>query len=522
MPNLRAWPFKEAASLIKRFERSPQPERVRFETGFGPSGLPHIGTFAEVARTTWVRHAYEYMTGQPTELIAFSDDMDGLRKVPLNVPQRDMLAEHIGKPLCTIPDPFGCCESYSGHMNNKLQAFLDTYGFDYRFASSQEAYRRGDFNEGLSILLERVDQVLGIIVPTLSEENRADWSPFFPICENCGRVYTTRVAGYYPQRNEIEYVCDGELHGAQGCGYRGMTSVLDGKVKVGWKVDWALRWYAYDIAYEMYGKDLTESARLSSRIVRLMGKQPPAGLIYEMFLDKDGHKISKSVGKGLTVDAWVSFAPIESLLYFIFQNPRRAKRLYWDVVPKCVDDYLADLRTWPTLTEEEAVNSAIWHIHDQGQNVPSYDADVNYSMVNNLLDALATDSPDLVIEYLEGYDEQASDYPEVIRDLVTKALNYHREFVLPTKSYHEPNEAECALLMAVRERLLAYEGNDADEMQAIPFDVAKAHDVPAREMFTLFYNVVLGQDRGPRFGAFAMLAGKERVAELIGKRCQKA
>lgn len=518
MPNYKSWPFNEAAKLLQRVEKQPRTTVVRFETGFGPSGLPHIGTFAEVARTTWVRHAFETLSGRPTQLIAFSDDMDGLRKVPLNVPQREMLRRHLGKPLCRIPDPFGCCDSYSGHMNNKLQEFLDTYGFDYHFQSSQEAYRRGDFNEGLSILLAKVEEVRAIILPTLGEENREAWSPFFPICESCGRVYSTHVVGYYPEQNEIEYICDGIVHGTESCGHRARTSIFNGKVKVGWKIDWALRWYTYEIAYEMYGKDLIESAKLSSRIVRLMGKSAPIGLVYEMFLDKEGKKISKSVGKGLTVDAWVSYAPVESLLYYIFQNPRKAKRLYWDIVPRCVDDYLADLQQYSTLDEDARPDSAIWHVHNRGHNVPAWGANVNYATVSNLISALGSDSPQLVIEYLERYDPLSKDYPEIIGDLVGKALNYYRDFVLPAKSYRKPTEEERALFMELRDRLLAYEGKNEDELQAIPFDVAREHGMPPSEFFRLFYEVVLGQDRGPRFGGFALLLGKDRLAHLIEER----
>jgi len=517
MPEYRAWPFQEAGQLIRKVGEAGE-EAVVFETGFGPSGLPHIGTFAEVARTTWVRHAFEALTGRRTKLIAFSDDMDGLRKVPLNMPQQEMLAQHIGKPLCHIPDPFGCHESYSAHMNAKLQEFLEAYGFDYQFQSSHEAYTRGDFNAGLSILLAKAAEVEAIIRPTLREENREDWTPFFPICARCGRVYTTRVTAYHPESNTLDYVCDQELHGVRGCGHRGTTSVLDGHVKVGWKVDWALRWYTYDVAYEMYGKDLTESAQLSARIVRLMGKQPPIGLIYELFLDQDGKKISKSVGRGLTVDAWQSYAPIESLLYYIFASPRKAKRLYWEIVPRCVDDYLDELRRYPAMSADEQVNSPIWHVHNRGREVPTYTAAVSYSMVDNLLSALATDSPELVMEYLERYDPRVPENAAIVRDLVHKVLNYYRDFVLPTRTYRQPGTEERAMLLALRDRLIAHEGENVDELQAIPFAVAEEFNVPAPAFFQLFYQVVLGQERGPRFGSFALLIGKDKLARLIAER----
>ncbi len=510
----KSWPFKEAKGLQKRF-REPPTTPVTFETGFGPSGLPHIGTFAEVARTTWVRRAFEYLTGWPTRLIAFSDDMDGLRKVPLNMPQPDMLAQHLGQPLCHIPDPFGQYESYSAYMNNKLQEFLDAYGFDYQFQSSQEAYSRGDFDEGLKILLQKVEKVRAIILPTLGEDKRAQWSPFFPICENCGRIYTTRVAGYHPEANTLDYICDQPMGQIDGCGYESTTSILGGRVKVGWKIDWALRWYSYDVAYEMYGKDLIDSAKLSGRITRLMGKQPPNGFFYELFLDEEGRKISKSVGKGLTVDSWVRYAPLESLLHYLFQNPSRAKRLYWDIVPKSVDDYLDELRRYPTTAPEKQPNLAVWHIFNQGQDVPDYDTTINFSLVDNLVSALGTDQPDLTLEYLERYDPAAKNYEEIIRDLVQKSINYYRDFILPRKHYRPPTQAEHKMLAELRQRVAAYEGDDEKELQSIPFDVARAFETPPGDMFRAFYQVLLGQERGPRFGTFARLVGREKLLSLL-------
>ena len=510
----RSWPFKEAYALQKRFQ-TPPTEPVTFQTGFGPSGLPHIGTLSEVARTTWVRQAFEQLTGWPTRLIAFSDDMDGLRKVPLNMPQPEMLAEHLGKPLCQIPDPFGQFESYSAYMNNKLKEFLDTYQFDYHLQSAQQAYTEGHFDQGLIILLQKVEQVRSIILPTLGEDKRADWSPFFPICEQCGRVYSTRVTGYHPEDNAIDYICDQASDQMACCGHQGTTSVLGGRVKVGWKVDWALRWYAYDVGYEMYGKDLIDSARLSGRITRTMGKQPPNGFFFELFLDEEGRKISKSVGKGLTVDSWVSYAPVESLLGYLFQNPRRAKRLFWDIVPKSVDDYLAELRQYPGLPAEQQPDAASWHIFDRGQSVPAYNSAINFSLVNNLVSAIGSDQAELVLEYLKRYDPEAVNYEETIRDLIGKSINYYRDFILPQKVYRPPSEQERQMLTTLRDQLADYEGDDEKVLQSIPFDIARTYEIPPAQMFGAFYQVVLGQERGPRFGSFARLVGKDRLLALL-------
>ena len=510
----KLWPFKEAQKLCKRFPEAPNVP-VRFETGFGPSGMPHIGTFAEVARTTWVRHAFGFITQWPTQLIAFSDDMDGLRRVPLNMPQQKMLAENLGKPLCQIPDPFGECESYSAFMNKKLKEFLDRYKFDYTFQSSYEAYTRGDFNDGLAILLQKVEDVKSIILPTMSEEKRTNWSPFFPICEKCGRIYSTRVTAYDTEKNTIEYICDREEGLGKSCGHRGTASIFNGKVKVGWKIDWALRWYSYDVGYEMYGKDLIESAKLSGKIVRLMGKQPPTGLFYELFLDEEGRKISKSVGKGLTIDSWMSYAPLESLLYYIFQSPKQAKRLFWGIVPKSVDDYLAGLNTFEKLDTEEQPDSAIWHLFNKGVNVPCYRASINFSLINNLISAVGADDIDLILEYLKRYDPSMEKFSTTIEDLVEKAMNYYRDFVLPNKKYHTPNEEEREMLIRLRDELGKYEGDDEDELQSIPFNVARMFDTSPKNLFKVFYEVVFGQERGPRFGTFVQLVGKDKALSLL-------
>jgi lysyl-tRNA synthetase class 1 len=359
--------------------------------------------------------------------------------------------------------------------------------------------------------------VKAIILPTMSVEKQQGWSPFFPICERCGRVYSTRVKGYHPEDDTIDYACDKEEGLVKSCGHTGTTSVHNGHVKVGWKVDWALRWYSYDIGYEMYGKDLIESAKLSGKITRLMGKQPPAGFFYEMFLDEEGRKISKSVGKGLTIDTWVNYAPLESLLYYLFQNPKQAKRLFWGIVPKSVDDYLTGLRGFPELPEKKRPDSALWHMFEKGTTVPEYNTSINFSLINNLISAVGKDDLDLMLEYLKRYDASAEAHADVIADLVKKAMNYYRDFILPNKEFRTPTEEERHMLHSIHDKLAAYDGDDEQEMQAIPFEVAKEHEVGPRDLFTMFYEVVLGQERGPRFGTFAKLVGKEQVLMLLKK-----
>tara|TARA_B100000686_G_scaffold333264_1_gene399013 strand:- start:3230 stop:4789 length:1560 start_codon:yes stop_codon:yes gene_type:complete len=518
MPDHKAWPFREACEIMDR-RRLPADRTVLFQTGFGPSGFPHMGHFSEVARTTWVRRAHEHQFKQPTRLISFSDDMDGLRKVPNNLPQSDMLAANLGRPLHAIPDPFSCCNSFSDHMNMKLREFLDAYNFDYEFQSSREAYERGDFDEGLSILLARAEDVRQLILPTLREENREHWSPFFPICPDCGSIMATRVNAYHPDRDSIEFSCSAVTSSFRGCGAKGEQTVLGGKAKVGWKVDWALRWYAYEVDYEMYGKDLIDSVRQSSRILRLMGKQPPVGLCFEYFLDEEGRGLSSSAGRmGVTVDMWKKYAPIESLLFFLFQNPKRAKRLHWGIVPKCVDDYLAALRVYPELAEEGRPEKELWHIHDRGANVPHYSAAVDSSVVNNLISALGLDSPHVLKEYLTRYDSTVVDNEPVVDRLIEKGMNYYKDHILPSKQFRPASPEERDLLVQIKNALSTCQDEKEETLQAIPFEVARAAGKEPKELFRVFYEVVLGQERGPRFGSFVHLVGKEQVLEMLSDK----
>ena len=514
---LKSWPFKEAERIIKARERTQANGPALFQTGFGPSGLPHIGTFAEVARTTWVRRAFEYLSGEETRLYAFCDDQDGLRKVPDNLPNQEMLQANLGKPLCDIPDPYGCCESFSHHMIGNLERFLDTFEFDYTLKRSSDAYRSGEFNNGLAILLDKVEDVLDIILPTMKEENRAAWSPFFPRCETCGRVNTTRVTAYNKSEKTIDYTCDIDLGNVAGCGHAGTSSVLGGASKMGWKIDWALRWYCYGVDYEMYGKDLIPSAELSAKIVRLMGGRPPQGLFYELFLDEMGEKISKSKGNGVSIEQWLEYAPIDSLAHFIFREPRQAKKLFFNMIPKTMDEYLDHLRKYPSVADEKKPDTPLWHIHNRGRQVPSYNSSINFSTVNNLVSALGNPTRDLLISYLARYDEKSTTYPDVIDGLIEKGLKFYEDHILPTKQYRTPTATERPLFEQLAETLksLGIEEKTEKELQGLVFDIARDNDTDPKTFFAAIYQVLLGQERGPRFGTFAKLVGIERVLSLI-------
>src|SRR5246500_515230 len=353
-----AWPFEQAKAIVARLKKKPKDE-VLFETGYGPSGLPHIGTFGEVARTTMVRHAFRVLTEDKikTRLIAFSDDMDGLRKVPDNVPNKEMLEQHLGMPLTTVPDPFGTHPSFGAHNNARLRAFLDTFGFEYEFASSTDYYKSGKFDAALRRMLEGLDKVMEIMLPSLREERAASYSPFLPICPRTGQVLYVPIVAHDAGAGTISYD-DPETK------ERVALPVTGGHCKLQWKPDWAMRWYALGVDYEMAGKDLIDSVRLSSRLCRVLGAPPPETFTYELFLDEKGQKISKSKGNGLSVDEWLRYAPAESLSLFMYQKPRAAKRLYFDVIPRAVDDYLTFLEKFPNESPAQQLENPVWHIHD--------------------------------------------------------------------------------------------------------------------------------------------------------------
>ncbi len=527
MSKNQPWPLREATALLAHVEAlearglRSKDDPVLFETGYGPSGLPHIGTFAEVARTTFIRRAFRQISDRPTKLIAFSDDMDGLRKVPLNIPSPELVQPHIGKPLSSIPDPFQVDESYSAHMNRRLREFLDEFGFDYDFRSSTDMYKTGMFNESLSLLLERVDDVLAIILPTLRPQSREGWSPFMPVCPTCGRNLSTSVTGYHPQRNTVSFACDGGP-GAKvdHCGARGEVSVLDGHAKVGWKVDWALRWFTFGISYEMYGKDLIESAQLSSRIVRALGGTPPIGLFYEMFLDEDGKKISKSIGKGISVDGWQEYAPVESLLAFLYQNPRKAKRLTWDTIPSFTDQYLKELSEWETQDDDGRLWNPSYFYFDQGVTRPAWNVAMNYSLVRNLVVCMGKDDPNVVLGYLERYDARVTDdeHAPLTKQLVHGAIAYDRNFEAANRTKQAPPVEVRPALLTLADKLVeaaAAGERDPDALQSLAFHSARAHEVEPREMFVALYRGLIGQNRGPRFGGFMLALGLEEAAEAL-------
>ncbi len=505
----KAWPFEEAAKLAVRLAKTPKQTAV-LETGYGPSGLPHIGTFGEVARTSWVRHAFTELTGRPSRLIAFSDDMDGLRKVPDNVPNRDLLARHLGKPLTRIPDPFGSHESFGAHNNARLRAFLDSFGFDYEFASSTDYYASGRFDAALIRVLERYDEIIQTILPTLGPERRATYAPILPIHPHTGRVMQVPLESRDPAAATVTWQ-DPET------GERFETHITGGAAKLQWKADWAMRWFALGVDYEMSGKDLIDSVRLSGRICRILGAPPPEGFTYELFLDDQGQKISKSKGNGLSVEEWLRYAPPESLGQFMYGQPQRAKRLYFDVIPRATDEYLANAAKLAAQPEADQRTNPAWHI--RAGRLPNHGGSpVSFTMLLNLASVVNAETSEILWGFIRRYAPDATPESRPFLDgLVHHAIAYYRDFVRPAKRYRQPTQMEREALADLAETLRGMElGADAEIIQNAVYEVGKRHSFPElRAWFGCLYQVLLGQQEGPRFGGFVALYGMAETIALI-------
>jgi lysyl-tRNA synthetase class 1 len=511
--NQLSWPFREAERVAERLAAIGKKTAL-FETGYGPSGLPHIGTFGEVARTSWVRNAFTELTGLPSRLLAFSDDMDALRKVPDNVPNKEMLREFIGRPLTHVPDPFGTHSSFGAHNNARLRAFLDSFEFEYEFASSSEYYGSGRFDDALLHVLANHEKIIEIIRPTLGPERRATYSPILPIHPRTGIVMQVPIEKVDVQSGTVTWT-------DPATGTRYETDVTGGSAKLQWKADWAMRWYALDVDYEMSGKDLIDSVKLSSAIIRALGKEPPVCLTYELFLDENGQKISKSKGNGLSVEEWLTYAPPESLAQFMYHAPQRAKRLFFDVIPRAADDYIASVAALRDSPDPHA--NPAWHIH--GGKVPAdAGSPIGFAMLLNLASVINADSPEMLWGFIRAYlpDATPESAPFLAR-LVNYALAYYRDFVAAKKQFRAATPAERIALEDLKTRLAQpitsdrYPGDTAAErIQNLVYAVGKEQKFsPLKTWFDCLYQVLLGQTEGPRFGGFIALYGIERTIALI-------
>ena len=505
----KAWPFAEARNLLQRLEKIGGKDEVVFETGYGPSGLPHIGTFGEVVRTTMVRHAFETMTGARTRLICFSDDMDGFRKIPTNLPDPDQLIPYLDMPLTAVKDPFGTAPSFGDHNNARLQTFLDSFGFDYEFVSSTRCYKAGDFDDALRTVLDRYEAIMTIMLPTLGAERQATYSPFFPVCPDSGKVLQAKVISRDAANDSITYV-----HPDTGAEIE--TKVTGGACKLQWKADWAMRWFALGVDYEMSGKDLIDSVTQSSKITRALGGTPPVGISYELFLDANGEKISKSKGNGLTIDEWLRYGSPESLSLFMYNQPKRAKRLHFDVIPKTVDEYYQHRTKIADQDRATQMENPVWHIHS---GIPEATAlPVTFTLLLNLAAVCLAEEPSVVWGYVSDYATgvTAETHPELDR-LIGYAVNYYQDLVRPTKTYRLPTETEGAHIAALLAALDALADDAAaEDIQSAVYATGKAAGYEnLREWFQCLYQVLLGQSEGPRMGSFFALYGREKTRLLL-------
>ena len=520
----KAWPFEEAKKILKRYEKSGLPETVLFETGYGPSGLPHIGTFGEVARTTMVRHAFRVLTQDKvrTKLLCFSDDMDGMRKIPDNVPDKAALEPYLHMPLTVVPNPFGGdYESFGHHNNAMLRRFLDTFGFDYEFASATQYYKSGRFDDMLLRAAECYDKIMAVMLPTLGEERQATYSPFLPISPKSGRVL------YVPMKHVDAKA--GTITFDDEDGTETTLPVTGGKVKLQWKPDFGMRWAALGVDFEMFGKDHQTNAAIYDRICVILGGRAPEHFVYELFLDQNGQKISKSKGNGLTIDEWLTYAPTESLGLYMYQRPRQAKKLYFDVIPKAVEEYYAFLAAYPRQDWKERLGNPVWHMHDG--NPPTVDMPVPFSLLLNLVSASNAQNKDVLWGFISRYAPGVTPatHPELDR-LVGFAIRYFDDFVKPGKRYRAPDAVEREALQELADalgRLPA--GADGGAIQNAALDVARRieryqdHSKQSPEggpgvsvaFFQMIYEVLIGQERGPRFGSFAALYGIAETRALI-------
>jgi lysyl-tRNA synthetase, class I len=521
----QAWPFEEARKIVARLQRGPKDEVV-FETGYGPSGLPHIGTFGEVARTSMVRYAFRVLTEDKikTRLIAFSDDMDGLRKVPDNIPNKEMVAQHLGKPLSRIPDPFGTHDSFAAHNNARLRAFLDQFGFDYEFLSATACYTSGRFDAALRKVLERFDQVMAVMLPSLREERAQTYSPFLPISPTTGIVLQVPVVAHDAKAGTITYE-------DPDSGERVTTPVTGGRCKLQWKPDWAMRWVALGVDYEMAGKDLIDSVKLSAKICRTLDGTPPEGFNYELFLDENGQKISKSKGNGLTIEEWLRYANPESLSLFMYREPKAAKRLYFDVIPRHVDEYQQLLDAYARQSPRDHLTNPVWHIH--AGSPPSADNPTSFAMLLSLVTASNAENSDTLWGFIGRYRPGVTkDTHPHLAKLVEYAIHYFHDFVLPAKKYREPDSAERAALIDLRDALSQLPAEaPAEQIQNVVYEVGRRepfldHNKKAKDgkpgvsldWFNTLYQVLLGQEKGPRFGSFVAAYGLQNTIDMIDGR----
>ena len=504
---INSWPFQEARLIAKKINKKPEKGYVLFQSGYGASGLPHIGTFGEVSRTQMIMNIFNKISDIPTKLITFSDDYDALRKVPENLPNQKMLKENLGKPVSSIPDPFGKYETFADNVNNKLKTFLDTFGIKFELKSATELYKSGFFDKYLLKVLKNCKKITEIVLPTIGLERRSTYSPILPISQKTGKVLQVPIKIEDEEKGEISF------NDEDGKNYK--TTVLKGNCKLQWKVDWAMRWDALDVDYELYGKDLVDSIRSTTQICKLLGKSPPLGFNYELFLDEKGEKISKKKGNGITIEEWIKYGPSESLLLFMYYTPKKAKRLYYDVIPKHVDEYLKHLRQFKNQNDIEKLNNPVIHIHKD--KIPKAEIDISFSLILNLVNACQSDDKNIIWNYIKEYMPDAKPSDNYYTDkLVEFSIQYYKDFVEPNKKYKKPSEEEKKILQELIKFLKKCKPKiTSEEIQNEIYELGKKYKYELKDWFLFLYETLLGQKNGPRLGTFILLLSIKETIKLI-------
>jgi len=515
--NQKSWPFVEANRILKKIQnKTPKKGYVLFETGYGPSGLPHIGTFGEVARTNFVMNAFKKLAPEiPVKLLCISDDIDGLRKVPDNLPNKDLIKDNIGKPLTAVPDPFGTRKSYGDHMNERLKDFLDRFNFDYEFVSATDKYKSGAFNNTMIKVIEKYDELMDLMLPTLGEERRKTYSPVMPIDPDSGKVIEKGVKGVNKEKNTVIYQDEN--------GTEKEVLALDGNAKLQWKIDFGARWYSFEVDYEIYGKDHLPNEPLYRKICQILGKTPPVNYCYEMFLSEDGAKISKSKGNGISIDQWLKYAPAESLSLFMFQKPKTAKRLHFDVIPKATDEYIAFLNSYLEESDEiKKLDNPINHIHFKEK--PSKKCDISYSLLLNLASACNPENDDIlwgfISKYEKGLNKESSPF---LAKMVESAINYYNDFIKKHKKYRGITQNEQNAMISLKGKLQNVENIDVRDgkvLQNIIYETGRefGYEKNMKDWFICFYQTLFGQESGPRIGSFIALFGINNFIKMIDDR----
>lgn len=515
--NQKSWPFMEAGRILKKVQNKiPKKGYVLFETGYGPSGLPHIGTFGEVVRTSFVMNAFKQLAPEiPVKLLCISDDIDGLRKVPDNLPNQDLIKDNLGKPLTAVPDPFGTDKSYGDHMNNRLKAFLDRFNFDYEFVSATDKYKSGAFNDTMIKVVEKYDELMDLMLPTLGEERQKTYSPIMPIDPDSGKVIEKGVKGINKEKNTIIYQDENSVEKE--------ISVLDGNAKLQWKIDFGARWYSFEVDYEIYGKDHLPNEPLYRKICQILGKTPPVNYCYEMFLSEDGAKISKSKGNGISIDQWLQYAPAESLSLFMFQKPKTAKRLHFDVIPKATDEYIAFLNSYLKESDEiKKLDNPINHIHFKEK--PTKKCDISYSLLLNLASACNPENDDILWGFISKYEEGLNkENSPFLAKMVESAINYYNDFIKKHKKYREITQNERNAMTSLKEKLQNVNDVDARDgkiLQNIIYETGRefGYENNMKDWFACFYQTLFGQESGPRMGSFIALFGINNFIKMINDR----